>query len=143
MTESNQVLAQLLDAYREAVYNKDVDAFVAIYDDDLRVFDLWENWSRHGIDAWRNMAEKWFGSLGTERVIVQADEIHATVSGDLGFGHAFLKFTAVSADGQELRSLDNRISVGMKKIGGSWKIVHEHTSTPIDQSTQAILKRTS
>ena len=65
----------LLDAYRDAVHAKDVDAFLAIFADDVRVFDMWSTWSHDGIDAWRAMAEDWFGSLGDERVRVDFDDV--------------------------------------------------------------------
>ena len=40
MTERGSAEA-MLEAYGEAVYEKDVDAFVSLYDEDVRVFDLW------------------------------------------------------------------------------------------------------
>jgi ketosteroid isomerase-like protein len=57
-------------------------------------------------------------------------------------GYALLTYTAVSADGTELRSLDNRITAALRKVDGVWKIFHEHTSAPIDHaSTKAMLRR--
>lgn len=47
MNEPEKPVIQVLDAYKAAVAAKDVDAFVALYDQDVRVFDLWlENHSR-------------------------------------------------------------------------------------------------
>ena len=56
-------------------------------------------------------------------------------SGELALGHATLTYTAVSSDGKELRSLDNRITLALKRVGNEWKIFHEHTSGPIDHKT--------
>lgn len=142
MKDTHDPFRQALEAYRSAVYAKDVDAFAAIYDDDVQVFDMWGAWSLRGIGAWRGMAEGWFASLGDERVVVDADEIQSTVADDMAVGHAILTYAAVSAAGETLRSLNNRITMAMKSDGGSWKIFHEHTSAPIDHGTiQAILKR--
>lgn len=142
MSEAHDPFVQALNAYKAAVYAKDVDAFAALYDDDVHVFDMWGAWSLRGIEAWRGMAVDWFSSLGTERVVVDADDMQSTVIGDLAVGHAILTYTALSATGETLRSLDNRITLALRKAGDSWKIFHEHTSAPIDHlSTKAMLQR--
>lgn len=132
---------QMLDSYKAAVFAKDVDALVTLYDDDVHIFDMWGTWSLHGIKSWRNMANEWFSSLGTERVIVDVKDVQSTLVGELAIGHAILAYTAVSAEGKELRSLVNRMTMGLKRIGDSWKVFHEHTSAPVDkQSLKAILQ---
>jgi ketosteroid isomerase-like protein len=135
MSQTTDPVRDALTRYSAAAYAKDVDAFVSLYADDLHVFDMWNSWELRGIAAWRSMAEGWFGSLGDERVVVTASDIASTVSGDLALGHATLTFTALSAEGKELRSLDNRISVALRRSGNAWKIFHEHTSAPISHET--------
>lgn len=125
----------LLEEYRGAVHAKDVDRFVAIFADDVRVFDMWGTWSHDGIDAWREMAEGWFGSLGDELVRVEFDDVQATVRDDVAVLSAFVTFAGLSADGDELRSLNNRLTWGLHKTGGRWKVVHEHTSAPVEMAT--------
>jgi uncharacterized protein (TIGR02246 family) len=125
----------LLDAYRDAVDAKDVDAFVAIFADDVRVFDMWGTWSHDGIDAWREMAEGWFGSLGDERVRVDFDDVQTTVGEDVAVLSAFVTFAGLPADGEELRSMNNRLTWGLRTVDGTWKVVHEHTSAPVEMAT--------
>jgi uncharacterized protein (TIGR02246 family) len=125
----------LLDAYRDAVDAKDVDAFVAIFADDVRVFDMWGTWSHDGIDAWREMTEGWFGSLGDERVRVDFDDVQTTVGEDVAVLSAFVTFAGLSADGEELRSMNNRLTWGLRTVDGTWKVVHEHTSAPVEMAT--------
>ena len=135
-------VGSLLEAYREAVHAKDVDAFVAIFADDVRVFDMWGAWSHDGIDAWREMAEAWFGSLGDERVRVEFDDVQTTVGEDVAVLSAFVTFAGLSADGNELRSMNNRLTWGLRKTAGTWKVVHEHTSAPVEMATGKVdLKR--
>ena len=132
----------VLEEYRDAVHAKDVDRFVAIFADDVRVFDMWGTWSHDGIDAWRRMAEGWFGSLGDELVRVEFDDVQTTVSDDVAVLSAFVTFTGLSADGDELRSLNNRLTWGLRKTDGRWKVVHEHTSAPVEMATGKVdLKR--
>jgi len=135
MTDQSTPFETLLAAYRAAVLSKDVDAFVALYDEDVRVFYMWGSWSLRGIAAWRVMAAEWFGSLGDERVIVSTDALESTVAGEMAVGHAILSYTAVDAEGRTLRSLTNRITMALHHTGGRWKIIHEHTSAPVDHET--------
>jgi len=141
MSENNP-FHRVLTTYVEAVRAKDVDAFIALYDQDIHVFDMWDTWSLRGLTAWRNMATGWFSSLGDEQVVVTSDNESSTVVGDLAIGHAVLTYAAIAPDGTKLRSLSNRATMALRKTGDSWKIFHEHTSAPIDhQSQQAILRR--
>jgi len=135
-------VGSLLEEYRDAVHAKDVDRFVAIFADDVRVFDMWGTWSHNGIDSWREMAEGWFGSLGNELVRVEFDDVQTTVGDDVAVLSAFVTFTGLSADGDELRSLNNRLTWGLRKTDGRWKVVHEHTSAPVEMATGKVdLKR--
>ncbi|HVU15282.1 MAG TPA: nuclear transport factor 2 family protein [Candidatus Didemnitutus sp.] len=142
MTETCDPWLQILDRYKTAVFDKDVEAFMAIHDDDLHVFDMWGRWSLRGAKAWREMATGWFSSLGNERVVVSANDAESTQNADLMIGHATLTFAAMSAEGKELRSLNNRLTAALRRSGGSWKIFHAHTSVPIEhQSLKGILRR--
>jgi len=131
-----------LARYAQAVRAKDVDAFAALYTEDVQVFDMWGTWSLHGIEAWRGMADSWFDSLGDEQVLVTWRDVQSSVADALAIGNATLTYTAVSAAGQTLRALDNRITLALRRQAGEWKIFHEHTSAPIEHATlQAILTR--
>lgn len=142
MAESDDPWRQILDWYKTAVLTKNVEAYMALYDEEIQVFDMWGSWSRQGAKAWREMATGWFSSLGDERVVVGAEEVQTVRNGDLAIGHAILSYAAVSAEGKELRSLNNRITVGLRRSGESWKIFHQHTSAPVDfRSMKPILRR--
>ena len=135
MNSANDPVARMLDAYREAVYAKDVDAFASLYDTNVHVFDMWGAWSLQGIAAWRGMAEGWFGSLGDERVRVEFDDVQSRVDESMACGHATVTYSAQAPDGATLRSLSNRMTVVLQRRGEAWKVVHEHTSAPIEHQT--------
>lgn len=139
MIKLDNPVLQVLEDYKAAVLAKDVDAFVALYDEDVQIFDMWGVWSYNGIASWREMAARWFGSLGTERVIVDFSDVQTIGAQDLAVVHAFVKYKAVSADGVDLRSLDNRLTATLRKQGDGWKIVHQHTSSPIDFETAKVM----
>ena len=81
------------------------------------------------------MAEGWFGSLGDERVVVEFSELQRIVAADLVVARACVRYTAVDATGAPLRSLNNRMSIALRRVGEAWKVVHEHSSSPIDPDT--------
>lgn len=95
-----------------------------------------------GLDAWRAMAREWFDSLGDEQVLVTFADAEASVAGALVVGHAIATYTAQSASGEKLRSLDNRMTMALRQRDGAWAVFHEHSSAPIDHaSLQAKLQR--
>lgn len=138
-----QEIKDMLDRYRTAVYDKDVDAFVALYDDEVMVFDMWANWVYRGTAEWRKMATEWFGSLGGEFSAPEFHDVQIATGDGMASAHAFITYRGLSAEGKELRAMDNRITWVLRKDGeGRWKIVHEHSSAPADLETGKVtLKR--
>ena len=135
-------MEEMLDSYAAAVRAKDVDGFVALYADDVRTFDLWSVWSYEGKDAFRGMVTEWFGSLGDEVVAVEYDEVRTQAGEDVAAVSAFLTYRALSHEGEELRSMNNRLTWVLRKAGdGSWKIAHEHTSAPAGDEGKVQLRR--
>jgi ketosteroid isomerase-like protein len=135
-------MQEMLDAYAVAVRAKDVDAFLGLYADDVRTFDLWERWSYDGPEAWRGMVTEWFGSLGDDLVAVEFDEVRSEVGHDVAAVSAFTTYRRLSPAGEELRSMNNRLTWVLRKAGdGSWKIVHEHTSAPAGDEGRVQLRR--
>lgn len=166
-------IENLLETYKNAVFQKDVEAFVSIFHEQVRIFDMWE-WVYNGVDSWREIVKSWFGSLGTERVVVTFDDVQIHAGDEMAVASAFVRFAAVSEKGEELRYLQNRMSWVVRKISekrasegnvarfpersndgpsdnvpvarsgpGVWKIIHEHTSGPVDGGTMKVLLQRS
>lgn len=132
----------VVEAYRAAVLAKDVDAFVALYEDDVSIFEMWGRWSYEGLDAWRGMIEEWFGSLGDELVSVEMDDVRVITGDCVAVVRALVTYRGLSAGGDELRSMDNRLTWGLRRTeAGPWRIAHEHTSAPVDFETAKVILR--
>jgi uncharacterized protein (TIGR02246 family) len=136
-------MEEILTAYAAAVRAKDVDAFLGLYADDVRSFDLWKAWSYDGKDALRGMVTEWFGSLDDDEVVaVRFDDVRTQAGPDVAAVSAFTTFAAVSPDGTELRSMNNRLTWVLRKdADGVWKIAHEHTSAPAGDEGKVQLRR--
>ena len=59
------------------------------------------------------------------------DRIRTVVVHDLATLSARATYAAISAAGEELRAMQNRLTWVLGIEEGAWKIVHEHTSVPI------------
>jgi ketosteroid isomerase-like protein len=137
-----EAIESLFETYKNSVFQKDVEAFVSIFDEKVRIFDMWQRWSYDGLSDWREMVENWFDSLGENKDIVLFNEIQIQSTSEMAVATAFVKFTAVSDKGDELRYLDNRLTWVIQKKENDWKIIHQHTSGPIDfQTMKVILQR--
>ncbi|MEK8047457.1 YybH family protein [Ideonella margarita] len=142
MNDPEKQVLKALDTYKSAVLAKNAETFMHLYDTDVRVFDTWGVWSYEGAAAWRVAVEGWFSSLGTETVRVTFDDVK--ISGEPSFAAmtAVARYAAFSAAGEELRSMQNRITWVLKSRGHVLRVVHEHTSVPIGfEDTKAILNR--
>jgi uncharacterized protein (TIGR02246 family) len=133
---------QVIEDYRSAVGAKDVEAFVALYDDDVEVFDTWGSWSHDGSEAWRAVVVEWFGSLGDNTIRVEFQDVEEIRGDQIGSVHAFVTYRGISSEGKELRSMTNRLTWVLKRNASIWKIAHEHTSAPVDpESGKGMLQR--
>lgn len=129
MTDAEEQLAHLFKAYQEAILLKDVERMIALYDDDVRLFDAWVF---EGAPLWRKVVERWFEALDTDTVKVSLDGARAEGGAELIVASANVTFAAYSPTGERLRSMRNRMTWALARRSGSWKIVHQHSSLPID-----------
>lgn len=104
MSDLDKSIAQVLESYEAAVFAKDVDAFMRLYDPSVRVFDAWGVWSYEGSSAWQRAVEGWLTSLGTERVKVSFEELRTVESKDLILVSAVVTYAGVSALPPGIRS---------------------------------------
>jgi uncharacterized protein (TIGR02246 family) len=131
----------LLDSYAAAARAKDVEAFLDLYADDARTFDLWGVWSYDGKEALRAMVTEWFGSVGTDQIGVEFEDVRVEEGTEVAGVSAFTTFRGISAEGEEQRSMNNRLTWILRRDGDTWKIVHEHTSAPAGDEGKVSLRR--
>ena len=144
MSHIDKSTARVLENYQSAVLAKDVEAFMRLYDPGVRVFDAWGVWSYEGAAAWQVAVEGWFTSLGTEKVRVTFDDVQTSEGRDFVVISAIATYAAISAQGEPLRAMQNRLTWALKTIGHVPRIVHEHTSAPLGfDDSKGILQRES
>ena len=128
--------------YTAAVGARDPAAFMALYAEDVLIFDTWNRFSLGGAEAWGGSVTQWFGSLGEEtlQAAVQLLAVHG--GGGLVGISAVVTYSARSPAGELLRTMDSRLTWLVNERSGAWRIVHEHTSNPLDDATlKGLLQR--
>ena len=144
MSDTEKQVLRSIETYKSAVLAKNADTFMHLYDPDVRVFDTWGVWSYEGAAAWRVAVEGWFSSLGAESVRVTFDDVKIIGEAGIAAMSAVVTYAGFSAQGQEVRALQNRISWVLKARGHVLRVVHEHTSAPVGfEDEKAILRRES
>ena len=142
MSDTEKQVVRALDTYKSAVLAKSAETFMHLYDSDVRVFDTWGVWSYEGAAAWRVAVEGWFSSLGSETVRVTFEDVKITAEPSFALVSAFARYAAISAQGEELRAMQNRFTWVLKTRGHVLRVIQEHTSTPIGfEDTKAIFSR--
>jgi ketosteroid isomerase-like protein len=142
VADLEKTIARVHDTYKSAVYAKDVGAFMKLYDQRVRVFDAWGVWSYEGSKTWQLAIEAWFTSLGAERVKVFFEDVQIEGDADFAVVSAIVTYAAESAQGEPLRTMQNRLTWALKTSGHVLRIIHEHTSAPVGfDDAKAILLR--
>lgn len=125
--------------YKQTAWNKDIESMIALYDNGVLIYDMWATGYQTGLVEWSGVIKDWLSSLGEEKVNVIFEMINVHESGDVGFGSALVSYQAIAPDTTILRSMKNRITIGFHKKNDVWKVIHQHTSAPINDALTAIL----
>ncbi|MFT4024976.1 MAG: hypothetical protein QM664_14460, partial [Flavihumibacter sp.] len=86
--------------YKESAWQKDAERMIALYADEVEVFDMWQQGYQHGIAGWSALVRDWLNGLGDERVAVGFERIHIRAGSDTAFASALVSFKALAAGGQ-------------------------------------------
>ena len=128
-------IQDILDNYSRFVRIKDYEGFIGQYAPNIVNYDLWQAAAYNSMSSWKTNIKNWFDGLGDEYVIVTFRDITVYESTNTAFLHGIITYQGHSKEGDVLRAMDNRLSWGLIYLENGWKIVHEHTSLPIDAKT--------
>jgi ketosteroid isomerase-like protein len=120
-------IRDLVESMLKANHDKNAAAFAAPFAPDAAVFNLAPPLVHHGIDLKEKQA--WYDSWSTP-VDLESRDFKVTVSGDVAFCHGYLRMTGTKKGAEGSVSFWMRETLCFERIGGEWKIVHEHTSVP-------------
>jgi uncharacterized protein (TIGR02246 family) len=125
---SDTEIRALLAQYAKALHAKDADAVMACYAPDVVAFDLAPPLAHRGAETIRAGLGEWFPTWRSG-IQVEAADVTIDVDGDLAVCRALNHMTGARTSGENT-DLWFRATVCLRRIGGAWKIVHEHASVP-------------
>jgi uncharacterized protein (TIGR02246 family) len=122
------LIRALIERWSKAVRDEDRAGIRANHDADILMFDVPQPLLSRGLDAY--MAT-WEGFLSNvEKPISFAfHDVEVTCGEDLAFATAIGRCVDINKEGKR-EPLEFRLTMGLRKIGGQWRITHEHHSLP-------------
>ena len=122
-------IRELLDERRTALENGDAKSIVDQYTADPVVYSLAPPLRQPTDDA-RDVAalQQWLDEKGGS-VKSELRDLEVTVDGDLALCTS-LDSMGASPDSPQPFTLWYRSTLGLRRTDGTWRIVHEHSSTP-------------
>lgn len=137
LTNEAQVRA-LIEARGRAVRAKDLGGAVTANAPDVVTYDALPPLYNTGAETIRERTERWLGSY-PDALGYDVRDLTVSAGGDVAFAHYLYRVSGTLASGDAV-NMWVRATLGLHKLGGEWKIVHEHNSVPFDpQSGQASL----
>lgn len=138
MTSGITKVQDVLENYKSAVYEKDVEKLLSTYAEDVHIYDCWGNWESKGISLWKESVTEWFNGLKEEGYLLKVDfnDVSIQENTNIAFVHCAVTFAAFKGNTEDThRKMTNRFTFGLKKVNDSWLIAHEHSSLPIDMQS--------
>jgi ketosteroid isomerase-like protein len=120
----------LLESWADAVRRHDVPAILAHHDQNILMFDLPPPLQCRGIEAYRQTWDLLFRyhQAGTA---FDFRELTVTSGADVAFAAAIMWCGPDSSGNPaDQEGFLFRLTVGLHKVGGDWRIAHEHHSVP-------------
>lgn len=128
----------LVEERAAAVAAKDIETLVAQYAEDLVLFDALDSLRDTGRDAERARLRTWLDAYRST-IDLRIRDLEVVAGDDVAFAHYLFQVSGTMVDGTEVR-MWVRSTVGFRRGGDGWKVVHEHSSVPFDGATgQALM----
>ncbi len=119
---------EVIEAWASAVRGRDIDGILRHHSADIAMFDVPPPFRSIGIDAYRATWDI-FLSWSSDPVRFDIVDMEIAAGNDVAFAFAAMRCAGPGAGGQH-DALDFRLTIGLRKIGGQWTIIHEHHSVP-------------
>jgi uncharacterized protein (TIGR02246 family) len=127
-TTDEAAIRELVESWARAVRAKDFDGILANHSADMLMFDVPPPVQSKGIEAYRKTWDLFF-SWSDDPVVFDIKDIDITAGTDVAFVAALMRCAGTEKDGERIE-LEFRLTIGLRKIGGQWMVLHEHHSIP-------------
>jgi uncharacterized protein (TIGR02246 family) len=126
-TDETEITA-LIDNWAQAVREENRVAIRANHDADMLLFDVPPPFLSQGLDAYLATWETFF-ARAEKPVAFNFTDVKVTAGNDVAFATAIGHCVDIDPTGKR-EELDFRLTMGLRKIDGRWRVMHEHHSLP-------------
>jgi len=130
MSEDQTEIRALIDIWAKAVREEDRSAIRAHHDEEILMFDVPPPFASQGIDAYMATWETFFRSQ-EKPVSFDFHDVKITAGQDVAFATAIGRCVNIDSHGRR-EPLEFRLTMGLRKIAGRWRVMHEHHSLPAE-----------
>jgi uncharacterized protein (TIGR02246 family) len=125
-TDYEAEIRNLLERWQAAFRAKDIDGVMAVYvpGAELTAFDVVPPLQTSGVTSYRKNYEEYDGPID-----VELRNLRIIAGSDTAFLHCLDRMSGTLHGGQR-SDLWLRVTCGLRKIDGQWRIVHDHISVP-------------
>ena len=127
-TIDEAAIRDLVENWARAVRDKNLDGILANHSPDMLMFDVPPPLQSRGIDAYKKTWDLFY-SWSQDSVVFDITEMNITAGSDVAFITALMRCAGTEANGDR-SELEFRLTIGLRKIGGRWIVMHEHHSIP-------------
>jgi ketosteroid isomerase-like protein len=128
-TAERQIRA-LIEAWVDAVRRHDLAGILAHHEQDIVMFDLPPPLQSRGMDEYKKTWDLFFRYHKPSQAF-DIEELVITAGADVAFAVAIMRCGSGTFSGPpEPGGFQFRLTVGLRKIAGDWRITHEHHSVP-------------
>lgn len=127
-TTDEAAIRELIENWAKAVRTKKINGILASHSPEILMFDVPPPIQLKGIEAYKKTWDLFF-SWSHDSGVFDISEINITAGNDVAFVTALMRCAGTEANGERIE-LEFRLTIGLRKIGGKWIVMHEHHSIP-------------
>jgi uncharacterized protein (TIGR02246 family) len=128
LSDDERLIRALIARWAQAVRNEDRATIREHHDADMLMFDVPPPFLSRGLDAYMASWELFFTSV-EKPVAFDFRDIEITAGEDVAFATAIGNCVNIDSKCQR-EPLQFRLTMGLRKIDGRWRVMHEHHSVP-------------
>jgi len=127
-TVNEAAIRELVESWARAVRVKDLDGILANHSTDMLMFDVPPPLQSKGIEAYKKTWELFF-SWSNDPVVFDIKDMDIIAGSDVAFVAALMRCAGTEKNGERIE-LEFRLTIGLRRIGDQWMVLHEHHSIP-------------
>jgi uncharacterized protein (TIGR02246 family) len=127
---SEEQIRALIEAWASAVRRHDLAAILAHHEHDIVMFDVPPPLQSRGMDEYKKTWDLFFKYHEPSQAF-DIEELAITSGEDVAFAAAIMRCGSATVSGPPVENgFLFRLTIGLRKIDGGWRITHEHHSVP-------------